>query len=44
MKFLTGVAKELKLKVRKFLGIIPTLVEVTGEKIVAGRAFLAPPS
>ena len=31
----------LKLKVRKFLGLIPTFVEVTEEKLV-GRAFFAP--
>ena len=28
--------KRLKLKVRKFLGLIPTLVEVTEEKLVGG--------
>ena len=27
------VAKGLKLKVRKFLGLIPTFVEVAGEKL-----------
>ena len=31
MKFYTSVAKGLKLKVRKFLGLIPMFVEVTGE-------------
>ena len=30
--FHTSEAKELKLKVRKFLRLIPTFVEVTGEK------------
>ena len=35
-----SVAKGLKLKVRKFLGLIPTFVEVTGEKMVG--AFVAP--
>ena len=34
MKFYTGVEKGLKLKVRKFLGLVPTFVEVTGEKLV----------
>ena len=34
LKFKANVAKELKLKVRKFLGLIPTFVEVTGEKLV----------
>ena len=36
LKFYAIVAKELKLKVRKFLGLIPTFVEVTGEKLVWG--------
>ena len=40
LKFYTSVAKELKLKVRKFWGLIPTFVEVTEEKLVAvGGAF-----
>ena len=34
LKFYTSAAKELKLKVRKFLKLISTLVETTGEKIV----------
>ena len=34
LKFYTSVAKRLKLKVRKFLGLIPTFLEVTGEKPV----------
>ena len=29
LKFYTGVAKELKLKVRKFWGLIPSFAEVT---------------
>ena len=33
--------QELKLKVRKFWGLYPTFVEVTGEKLVRG-AFLIP--
>ena len=42
LNFHTNVAKGLKLKVRKFLGLILTFVEVTGEKLVEG-AFLPPP-
>ena len=34
LKFNTSVAEELKLKVKKFLGLIPTFVEVTGENLV----------
>ena len=37
LKFHTIMAKGLKLKVRKFFGLIPTFVEVTGEKLVGGR-------
>ena len=44
LKFYTSVAKGLKLKVRKFLGPIPTFVEVTGGKLVGGRGLFAPPS
>ena len=40
--FYTSVAKGLKLKVRKFLGLIPTFPEVTEEKLVGG-AFFPPP-
>ena len=38
--------KGLKLKVRKFLGLIPTSVKVTGEKLVEGTVLpsLSPPS
>ena len=36
LKSYTSVAKGLKLKVRKFWGLIPTFVEVTGEKLVGG--------
>ena len=32
-KFYTSVAKGLKLKARKFWRLIPTFVEVTGEKL-----------
>ena len=41
LKFYISVTKELKVKVEvtKFSGLIPTFVEVTGEKLVgAGRA------
>ena len=34
LKFYTSVAKGVKLKVRKFLGLIPTLVDVTRGKLV----------
>ena len=52
LEFYTSVAKRLKLKVRKFWGLIPTFVEVTGEKLVGwGKGgwgvigvFLTPPS
>ena len=39
LKFYTSVSKGLKLKVRKFCGLILTFVEVTGEKPLGG-AFL----
>ena len=34
MQIFNSLSKGLKLKVRKFLGLITTLVEVTGEKLV----------
>ena len=34
LKFYTSVAKRLKLKSKKFLGIILTFAEVTDEKLV----------
>ena len=34
LMFYTGVGKGFKLKVRKFYRLIPTFVEVTGEKLV----------
>ena len=34
LKFYTSMAKGLKLKVRNFGGLIPTFVEVTGEKLI----------
>ena len=42
LKFYTSMEKGLKLKVRKFLGLIPTSVEVTGEKLVEGTLFPSP--
>ena len=36
LKFYTSLLKGLKLKVRKFWGLIPTFVEGTGEKLVGG--------
>ena len=43
LKFYTSLAKGLKLKARKFWGLIPTFVEVTGKKLVGGP-FCPPPS
>ena len=40
LTFYTSVAKEIKLKVRKFCGLSPTFVEVTGEKLVRTFLFL----
>ena len=42
LKFYTSVEKRLKLKVTKFWRLVPTFLEVTGEKLVGG-AFLPPP-
>ena len=33
LKFFTSVEKGLELKVRKFWGLLPTIVEDTGEKL-----------
>ena len=41
LKFYISLSKGLKLKVRKFLGLILTLVEVTVEKLVRGGRFFA---
>ena len=41
-KFYTIVTKVLKLKVRKFWGLIPTFAEVTEENLVGWEGFLAP--
>ena len=42
-KFYASVAKESKLNVRKFRGLVPVLIKVIGEKLVGG-AFLGPSS
>ena len=42
LRFYTSVVKELKVKVRKFLGLIPTFLGVTEEKLVE-EAFLPTP-
>ena len=42
LKFLTSVAKVLKLKVRMFWRLTPTFVEVAGEKLLGGP-FCHPP-
>ena len=42
LRFYTSVEKGLKIKVGKFWGLIPSFVEVTGEKLVGG-AFLPRP-
>ena len=36
LKFCTSVAKGVKLKVKEFLELISTVVEVTGKKMVGG--------
>ena len=41
LKFYSSVAKKLILKFRKFWGLVPTFLEVTGEKLVGG--LFAPP-
>ena len=41
LKFYRIVVKELKLKVRKFFGLIPVFVEITREKLV-GKLFCSP--
>ena len=42
LKLYTVVSKGRKLKVRKFWGLIPTFVEVTGENMV-GKTAKSPP-
>ena len=43
LKFYTSVGKGLELKVRNFGGLVPTSVEVTGEKLVRSFFVLSPP-
>ena len=43
LKFWNSVVKSLKLKVRKFFGLILTFVEVTGSKLESGRLLPQPP-
>ena len=42
LKFYTNVTKELKLKVRKFWGLVPRCVELTGEKLVGEGGLVHP--
>ena len=42
LKFYTGVARRLKLKVRKFLSLIPTFTEVIMVKLAQGGPFCPP--
>ena len=44
LKFRISVTKVLKLKVKKFRGLILTFVEVTGEKLVVEGTFCHPAS
>ena len=43
LNFYSSVTKVLKLKVRKFWELIPTFVEIAGEKLVGEGCFLPPP-
>ena len=43
LKYFNIVAKRLKLKVRKLWGLTPTVVEVTGKKLVGWAFPTAPP-
>ena len=43
LKFYNSLLKGLKLKVRKSWSLIPTFVEVTGEKLVGGLFGLPHP-
>ena len=43
LKFYTSVKKGLKLKVSETYGLIPTFVEVTGEKLIGGPYIHLPP-
>ena len=37
LKFYASVTKGLNIKVRKFRGLVPTFLEVTGEKLVGDK-------
>ena len=39
LKFYRSVTKGLNIKVTKFRGLVPTFLEVTGEKLVGGDLF-----
>ena len=43
LKFYSGVTKGLKLKVKMFRRLVPTIIEVTGKKLVGWGASLHPP-
>ena len=43
LKFYASLSKGLKLKVRKFWGLIPTFIEVTGEELVGEGGYFCPP-
>ena len=43
LKFCNSVVKRLKLKVRKFFGLILTFVAVPGSKLESGRLLPQPP-
>ena len=42
LKFYTSVEKGLNLKVKRFCGLIPMFVELTGEKLVRGGGVCSP--
>ena len=44
LKFYSDVTKGLKLKVKMFRRLVPTIIEVTGKKLVGWGASLHPPS
>ena len=43
LKFYSDVTKGLKLKVKMFRRLVPTIIEVTGKKLVGWGASLHPP-
>ena len=42
LKFYTSVTKRLKLKVRKFWGLVPTFIEATGKNKFRGAFWRSP--